>query len=100
MLQRACPSGASEQASAVSLAAARPSSLEGLYREASDPVLRTHLLMVWPTSLSDSLGEVARMVGYLEKWTREIAKRYGSEGVEGLGDLRHGTTRVLRIGRR
>jgi len=65
------------------------SRLEGLYRKASDPVLRTHLQMVWRMSLGDSVDEVARMVGYSEKWTREIARRYESEGVEGLGDRRH-----------
>jgi hypothetical protein len=36
------------------------------------------------------VGKVARMVGYSKKWTREIARRYESEGVEGLGDRRHG----------
>src|SRR5215210_7015493 len=66
-----------------------PARLEGLYRKASDPALRTHLLMVWRMSLGDSLGEVARTVGYSEKWTREIARRYEAEGVEGLGDRRH-----------
>jgi transposase len=66
------------------------SRLEGLYPKASDPVLRTHLLMVWSISLGDSIREVARMVGYSEKWTREIAGRYESEGVEGLGERRHG----------
>jgi len=65
------------------------SRLEGLYRKASDPVLRTHLLMVWRMSLGDSVWEVAQMVGYSEKWTKEIARRYESEGVEGLGDRRH-----------
>ena len=64
--------------------------MEGLYRKASDPVLRTHLLMVWRMSLGDPIREVARMVGYSEKWTREIARRYEREGVEGLGDRRHG----------
>src|SRR5215207_972934 len=64
--------------------------LEGLYRKAADPVLRTHLLMVWRISLGDSIREVAGMVGYSEKWVREIARRYESEGVEGLGDRRHG----------
>ena len=63
--------------------------LEGLYRKAADPVLRTHLLMVWRMSVGDSVREVAGMVGYSEKWTREIAGRYESEGVEGLGDRRH-----------
>jgi transposase len=65
--------------------------LEGLYRKASDPVLRTHLLMVWRMSLGEPIRVVARMVGYSEKWTREIARRYEYEGgVEGLGDRRHG----------
>jgi transposase len=63
--------------------------LEGLYRKAADPVLRTHLLMVWRMSLGDSVRKVAEMVGYSEKWVREIKRRYQSEGVEGLGDRRH-----------
>ena len=63
--------------------------MEDLYRKASDPVLRTHLLMVWRMSLGDPIREVARMVGYSQKWTREIARRYEYEGVEGLGDRRH-----------
>jgi transposase len=66
------------------------SRLEGLYRKATDPVLRTHLLMVWRMSLGESPREVAQMVGYSEKWTREIARRYDCEGVQGLGDRRHG----------
>jgi transposase len=65
------------------------SRLERLYRKANDPVLRTHLQMVWRMSVGDAVGEVARMVGYSEKWVREIARRYESEGVEGLGDRRH-----------
>jgi len=40
------------------------SRLEGLYRKASDPVLRTHLLMVWRMSVGDSVGKVAGVVGY------------------------------------
>ncbi len=64
--------------------------LESLYRKATDPVLRTHLLMAWRMSLGDSVGEVAEMVGYSQKWVRQIARRYEAEGVEGLGDRRHG----------
>ena len=63
--------------------------LEKLYRKASDPVLRTHLLMIWRMSLGDSIGEVARIVGYSRKWTTEIVRRYDSGGVEALGDRRH-----------
>jgi transposase len=64
--------------------------LERLYRKAADPVLRTHLLMVWRVSLGDSVGEVAETVGYSKKWTTEIVRRYESGGVEALGDRRHG----------
>jgi transposase len=67
-----------------------PARLEKLYRKASDPVLRTHLLMVWRLSVGDSIREVAGMVGYSEKWVREIARRYEREGLEGLGDRRPG----------
>ncbi len=52
--------------------------LEALYRKATDPVLRTHLLMAWRMSLGDSIREVAGTVGYSEKWVREIARRYES----------------------
>jgi hypothetical protein len=76
-----------------------PARLERLYRKASDPVLRTHLLMVWRMSVGDSIREVAGMVGYSEKWVREIARPYESEGVEGLGDRRHGNPLGLRRGR-
>jgi Winged helix-turn helix len=41
-------------------------------------------------SLGDSIQQAARTVGYSQKWVREIARRYESEGVEGLGDRRHG----------
>src|SRR3954464_1639826 len=64
--------------------------LEGLYRKATDPVLRTHLLMAWRMSLGDSIRQVAVMVGYSKKCVREIARRYELEGVQGLGDRRHG----------
>jgi transposase len=63
--------------------------LEKLYRKASDPVLRTHLLMLWRMSLGDSVGEVAEIVGYSKKWTTEILRRYACGGVEALGDRRH-----------
>jgi uncharacterized lipoprotein YddW (UPF0748 family) len=58
------------------------SRLEGLYRKVTDPVLRTHLLMVWRIYLGDSIPEVAEMVGYSQKWVTEIARRYNSDGVE------------------
>jgi transposase len=41
-------------------------------------------------ALGDSIQEVAEMVGYSQKWVREIARRYEERGLEGLGDRRHG----------
>jgi hypothetical protein len=63
--------------------------LESLYRKASDPVLRTHLLMVWRMSLGDSIREVAEMVGYSEKWVREIARAEAVTLVLGWPLVRH-----------
>jgi hypothetical protein len=40
----------------------KSSRLEGLYREASDSVLRVHLQIDWRISPGDSVGEMARMV--------------------------------------
>ena len=54
--------------------------LEGLYRKATDPALRIHLLMVWRMSLGDSIREVAQTVDYSQTWTGQIAGRYESEG--------------------
>ncbi len=51
------------------------SRLVGLYREARDPVLRSHLQMVWRLSLGDSRERVAENVGYSSKWVKEIARR-------------------------
>src|SRR3954462_2851351 len=63
--------------------------LEGLYRKATDPVLRTHMLMVWRMSLGDSIQEVVAVVGYSHKWGRELARRSEGQGVAEVGDHRH-----------
>jgi hypothetical protein len=63
-----------------------PARLEGLYRKATDPVLRTHLLMVWRMSLGDSIREVAAMVGYSQKWVREIGRSPGVTSPKGSRD--------------
>jgi transposase len=63
--------------------------LERRYRKAKDPVLRTHLLIVWQLSLGKLTREVGEATGYSPEWIREISRRYNQEGVEGLGDRRH-----------
>lgn len=63
--------------------------LELRYRKAKDPVLRTHLLIVWQLSLGKLTREVGEATGYSPEWIREISRRYNEGGIEGLGDRTH-----------
>jgi transposase len=63
--------------------------LEARYRKAKDPVLRTHLLIVWQLAQGKLTREVSQATGYSPDWIREISRRYNEGGVEGLGDRRH-----------
>jgi transposase len=63
--------------------------LKDRYRKARDPVLRAHLHIVWQLALGKPIREVAELVGYSQKWVKEIARRYEERGMEGLGDRRH-----------
>ena len=63
--------------------------LESCYRKTKDPVLRTHLLIVWQLSLGKTTRQVSEATGYSPEWIREISLRYNKDGVEGLGDRRH-----------
>jgi hypothetical protein len=63
--------------------------LEYRYRKAKDPVLHTHLLIVWQLSLGKTTREVSEATGYSPEWIREISLRYNKDEVEGLDDRRH-----------
>ena len=54
--------------------------LELRYRKAKDPVLRTHLLIVWQLSLGKLTREVGEATGYSPEWIREISRRYNEGG--------------------
>lgn len=64
--------------------------LEGRYRAATDPVLRSHYQIIWLLSSGGATAPVARVTGYSEDWGRTLAKRYRQDGPAGLGDRRHG----------
>lgn len=59
------------------------------YRQASDPVERTHWQIVWLVASGHRLPEVADLVGYTPNWVRTILRRYNAEGPAGLVDRRH-----------
>ena len=63
--------------------------LERRYRDAHDPVERSHYQIIWLLSRGRLTREVAEVTGYTAPWIREIARRYNEEGEEGLGDRRH-----------
>ncbi len=59
------------------------------YRQAQDPVERTHYQIIWLLAQAKSTREVAAATGYSPTWIREIARRYNARQAEGLGDRRH-----------
>ena len=60
------------------------------YRAARDRVERSNLQVVWLLRQGYSEGEVARVMGYSERWVAELVRRYNRDGVQGLADRRHG----------
>lgn len=65
------------------------SELESRYRQAKDPVERTHYQIVWLLTSGKTTQEVAQVTGYSLDWIRKIVRRYNQKGIEGLGDGRH-----------
>jgi transposase len=63
--------------------------LEHLYKNAKDPVQRSHLQIVWLLSEGRTTEEVCKVTGYSPGWVRKIAGRYNERGVEALGERRH-----------
>ena len=59
------------------------------YREARDPVRRSHYQIVWLLSRGKSTREVMEATGYGRDWIQRLARRYSEDGPDGLGDRRH-----------
>ena len=63
--------------------------LENHYREAIDPVLRSHYQILWLISLGKTTRQVMEVTGYSRGWIQQLARRYNRYGAEALGDRRH-----------
>lgn len=63
--------------------------LEARYRQAHDPVERSHFQIVWLLAQGKTRAEVAAVTGYSERWIGEIIRRYNQDGAAALGDRRH-----------
>jgi transposase len=63
--------------------------LEQRYRDAADPVERTHYQILWLLAKGKTSADVADVTGYSLRWIRVIANRYNRQGEAGVGDARH-----------
>ena len=58
------------------------------YRQARDPVARSHWQIVWLVAQGQHVPEVARLVGSSPNWVREIIRRFNAGGPAALVDGR------------
>jgi transposase len=63
--------------------------LEQRYRQASDPVAGSQWQILWLLAQGHSTKQVVQTTGYSETWIGTIAKRYNTDGPDGVGDRRH-----------
>lgn len=62
--------------------------LETRYRQASDPVERSHYQIIWLLAQGRPTQEVAAVTGYSRNWIYELLWGYNRQGPESLGDGR------------
>lgn len=65
------------------------SELEQRYRQAKDPVARSHYQIIWLLASGRQTEEVAQITGYSRSWIYELVWGYNRIGPESLGDKRH-----------
>jgi len=65
-----------------------PDELEQHYRQAADPVERSHFQIIWLLACGRRVRQVAEVTGYCANWIRILARRYNQEGTMALADLR------------
>jgi len=58
------------------------------YRQASDPVARSHFQILWLLSQGKPTGHIAQITGYCPDWIRKLARRYNQNGPDAMGDRR------------
>ncbi len=63
--------------------------LESRYRQAKDPVLRSHYQIIWLLASGRPTEEVTAITSYSRNWIYELVWGYNRVGPETLGDGRH-----------
>ena len=62
-----------------------PDELEQYYRQAVDPVERSHFQIIWLLACGKRVREVAEVTGYCANWIRILVRRYNQEGPTTIG---------------
>lgn len=60
------------------------------YRQARDPVTRSHWQIIWLLARGQPPVAIAATTGYCVDWVRTVIHRYNDGGPVALGDRRHG----------
>jgi transposase len=63
--------------------------LEQRYRQAKEPVERSHYQIIWLLASGRSSREVSQITGYSLSWIYELVWGYNRIGSKSLGDKRH-----------
>ena len=63
--------------------------LEQRYRQATDPVARSHFHILWLRAQGQTTEQVAHVTGYSPHWIRTLVRRYNDAGPDAMGDQRH-----------
>jgi transposase len=63
--------------------------LHDRYRRAADPVERSHWHFLWLLAGGMTATAVAAVTGYSAYWIGQIARRYNTDGPDGMRDRRH-----------
>jgi transposase len=72
--------------------------LEQGYRQAKDPIQRSHWHIIWLFHQYQDAYKVAELTAYCADWVRKLVRRYNQDGTKALEDLRHrnrGNPRLL-----
>lgn len=65
------------------------SELETRYRQAHDPVERSHFQILWLLAQGKTQAQVGEVTGYSRRWISRLVARYNADGPQALADQRH-----------
>jgi transposase len=71
--------------------------LESAYKEAADPVAKSHFHALWLVSEDYAAAEVAGLLSFSTRWVHTLVRRYNERGPSALADLRSGNGAKPRI---